>query len=224
MKKELKYFLEGLPAIGSLISKVTRKDYEFANSAAFWDDRYRSGEGSGSGSNSRLANFKASFLNDFVARHGVVSVLELGCGDGNQLSLARYPEYTGVDVSQEALEMCRSRFAADPTKTFIPADNPVGEFDLVLSLDVIYHLVEDDIYEPYMGNLFNHAKRFVVIYSSNFERSTSARHVRHRKFTRWIELRQPGWKLQSVTKNVYPFKPSDPANTSWADFYVFAPK
>ena len=34
-------------------------------------------------------------------------------------------------------------------------------------MDVIYHLVEDEIFESHMAALFNHATRFVLIYSSN---------------------------------------------------------
>jgi hypothetical protein len=47
----------------------------------------------------------------------------------------------------------------------MPAD--LGRFDLELSLDVIYHLVEDEVFDAYMRSLFAHAGRFVVIYSSN---------------------------------------------------------
>ena len=39
--------------------------------------------------------------------------------------------------------------------------------DLTLSLDVIYHLVEDDVFVSAMRALFDKAARFVVIYASN---------------------------------------------------------
>ena len=60
--------------------------------------------------------------------------------------------------------------------------------DAVLSLDVIYHLVEDTIFEKYMDNIFDCAQRWVVIYSSNFDGldESLAEHVRHRKFTNWV--------------------------------------
>lgn len=37
-----------------------------------------------------------------------------------------------------------------------------------MSLDVIYHLIEDEIYNKYMNNLFMAAEKYVFIYSSNF--------------------------------------------------------
>ena len=66
----------------------------------------------------KFALFKAEIINTFIAEHGVQSVIEFGCGDGNQLTLARYPIYIGFDVSETAINKCKEIFAADPTKTF----------------------------------------------------------------------------------------------------------
>ena len=99
------------------------------------------------------------------------------------------------------------------------------EFDLALSLDVIYHLVEDDVYENYMAQLFQASQRFVIIYSSNSDSVTTpthVHHVRHREFTRWVaEERPDSWRLIKRIPNRYPFDESDPQNTSFSDFYIF---
>src|SRR5438874_1182973 len=122
----------------------------FPGSASYWEQRYRSGGDSGAGSYGRLADFKAEILNRFVASHGVESVIEFGCGDGNQLSLARYPNYIGLDVSASAIQMCKKRFVEDSSKSFFLYHpdcfvDRQGIFasDLSMSIDVIYHLVED---------------------------------------------------------------------------------
>lgn len=44
---------------------------------------------------------------------------------------------------------------------------------------MLYHLVEDSIFESYMASLFDSATRFVVNYSSNKEQDDVLRHVRH---------------------------------------------
>ena len=80
----------------------TENSLAFRHSAQYWDDRYRLAGNSGAGSYGRLADFKANVLNEFVAREKIASVVEFGCGDGNQLSLSRYPRYTGFDVSEHA--------------------------------------------------------------------------------------------------------------------------
>jgi len=92
---------------------------------------------------------------------------------------------------------------------------------LVLSLDVIFHLIEDNVYYQYMNNLFNASFKYVTIYSSNYELQTEAVHVRHRRFTDYLEKNYSKYKLFNVTKNKYPFDLNDPDNTSFADFYFF---
>ena len=146
--------------------------FAFTGSGDYWEARYAAGGNSGDGSYGRLARFKAEFLNQFVREHGIQSVLELGCGDGSQLALANYPSYLGIDLSATAVQQCRQRFAADATKEFVvhdPLRTPsLGRSaQLALSLDVVYHLVEDDVFEAYMRCLFGAATEHVVMYASN---------------------------------------------------------
>jgi SAM-dependent methyltransferase len=156
----------------------------FRGSESYWQKRYRLGGDSGAGSRGAAADYKAEVLNDFVERHGVADVIEFGCGDGQQLALADYPAYVGLDVSRHAVELCRQRFSGDPSKRFALLDEYAGETaDLALSLDVLYHLVEDDVYADYLDRLFGAARRFVVIYSTSVgaeDAATTLRHVRHR--------------------------------------------
>lgn len=42
--------------------------------------------------------------------------------------------------------------------------------DLTLSLDVIYHLIEDNVFFTYMDRLFDSSTKFVIIYSLNTDR------------------------------------------------------
>lgn len=188
----------------------------FEGSERYWQERYAVGGNSGGGSYGALAKFKASVLNDFVVRKGVKSVIEFGCGDGNQLSLAAYPGYIGVDVSLDAVRLCQKLFAEDSTKQFLLVSEYEGQKgELSLSLDVIYHLVEDSVFDGYMRRLFGAADRFVVIYSTNFasELSETARHVRHRRFTDWVEEHCPQWSLHEVAKNT--------ESGSGCDFYFY---
>ena len=66
--------------------------------------------------------------------------------------------------------------------------------DLSLSLDVIYHLIEDEIFEAYINHLFNSSKQYVIIYSSNFQKQ-QIYHERDRNFTHWIENKISNWVL-----------------------------
>ena len=65
----------------------------------YWENRYERGLTSGAGSYGRLAHFKAEVLNEYVNQNKILSVVEFGCGDGAQLSLAKYANYIGLDLS-----------------------------------------------------------------------------------------------------------------------------
>ena len=218
--------IANLPLIGPLARRVyraVRSEQDFTDSRSYWETRYASGRDSGAGSYSHLAQFKASVLNDFVEENDVADVIEFGCGDGSQLRLANYRRYVGVDVSPQAIALCRKRFSGDVTKAFYTTvDLPAGvSADLALSLDVIYHLVEDEVFERYMRQLFDSARRFVIVYSSNEVRAGSAPHVRHREFTRWVLENAPQWQAVEVIRNKFPYDPEYPHKTSFADFYIF---
>jgi cyclopropane fatty-acyl-phospholipid synthase-like methyltransferase len=236
--RHLKALVAATPLLGaaayslarnSLVKRLRglRRRLEFLGSSTYWEQRYRQGGTSGSGSFGRLAEFKAETLNGFVASMGIHSVIEFGCGDGAQLALSSYPRYVGIDVAESSISACRQRFAADATKSFhlasqLPAD--LGRFDLVLSLDVVYHLVEDKVFDAYMRSLFAYAGRFVVIYSSNKIVPSDVPHIRHRLFTHWIEVHQPEWRQTGYLPNKYPCDPARPEETSFSDFYFFEPR
>lgn len=195
--------------------------------STYWENRYKAGKTSGGGSYGRLAEFKAAVLNDFVERQDVKTVVEFGCGDGNQLSLARYPVYTGYDVSETAVQLCKAKFANDPSKQFRHVRDYAGEdAELALSLDVIFHLVEDNAFEDYMRRLFNAARRFVIIYSSNtHDLHDKNPHVLHRCFTAWTQHRRD-FKLVSTIANPYSLalratEGGPSSDYSPSDFYVF---
>jgi len=205
-------------------TKTVTLPKQIFNSSKYWEGRYAAGGNSGVGSYNRLAEFKAEILNDFVKKHSINSVIEFGCGDGNQLSLAQYPRYLGFDVSQTAINICKNKFSDDKTKEFRLLDAFSGEkAELTLSLDVIYHLIEDSIFENYMKILFGTSTKFVIIYASNKTSSQWIQHVKHRKFTDWVETNKKNWKLLQFIPNKYPTqddKGNDPS-TSFADFYIF---
>ena len=77
--------------------------------------------------------------------------------------------------------------------------------DLALSLDVIYHLVEDGIYEAYMSRLFGSSDRYVIIYYSNTDMQEEGQspHIRHREFTGWVDEHSKEWELVETIRNKY---------------------
>lgn len=214
--------LKGIVRWAKLTVFSSRSRSRFTSSADYWEQRYKKGGNSGVGSYGRLAVFKAHVINDFVAKNSITSVIEFGSGDGAQLDLARYPSYIGVDISPTIIDVARRKFSGNPSYRFVHASElgPGDTADLALSLDVIYHLVEDEIFNTYMKQLFSSATRYVIIYSSDVELPGESPHVRQRKFTTWVSSNQKNFQLVEKIPNPYPYSEED-SETSWADFYIF---
>lgn len=204
----------------SIISKL-----RFENSAQYWEDRYKFGGNSGSGSYNNLAKFKAEIINAFVTEHDLKTIVEFGCGDGEQLKLLTFSDYVGFDISPTSIEMCTKKFSHDDSYSFflVGSDkyNSHQKFDAAISLDVIYHLVEDEIYEAYIKKLFSSSERFVIIYAYSFEKTYASKHERGRDFLVWIDENINGWQFMQKIDNRYPYDPKRPTLTSQADFYIF---
>jgi SAM-dependent methyltransferase len=208
------------------IRAAVRRLRPLGSSASYWERRYRAGGSSGDGSYGDNADAKAEIVNRVVREHGVGSVVEFGCGDGNQLALLELPRYLGLDVSETAVRMCTDRFAGDGAKSFLRYDpeyfaDRAGWLaaDLALSQEVIFHLVEDDVFDRYMSQLFDAASRLVLICSSDRDERPT-KHVRHRTFTTWVAANRPQWRLSAEIANPRPF---DPASNTGLDagFYLY---
>ncbi len=224
----MKQIIKNIPIIGSVARQINKKWFNppkpFEDSGSYWKNRYKAGGDSGKGSYNEFAEFKAEILNEFVSENGINSVIEYGCGDGNQLSLAKYPKYIGFDVSSEIISLCTNTFSKDETKGFKVMDDYDGETaDLTLSLDVVYHLVEDSVFESYMNRLFDSSEKFVIVYSTDTDNNPSdvAEHVRHRNFSKWISDNKPQWKLIKHIPNRHPID-DQPESERSLDFYIYS--
>ena len=198
----------------SYLGKMTNPP--FKDSATYWENRYRKNGNSGNGSYGIKAEYKAAIINGFVAERNIATVIELGCGDGNQLMQFHFKDYIGFDVSPTAIGKCENIFKEDGSKKFFlyEPEKMATKFnaELTLSLDVIYHLIEDDVFEMYMNNLFAMAHKYVIIYAWDVEEATKY-HVRHRKFTAWIEKNISGFQL---IKSIY--------KEGFSDFFIYEKK
>lgn len=224
---KIKKLINNIPVVGPSVLRIYRACINtlkpFPGSHNYWMHRYEAGRDSGDGSYNKLAEFKAKIINEFVLENEIKSVIEYGCGDGNQLSLAQYPSYIGFDISPEAITMCRKRFSRQDTKTFkLMKEYDSETAELTLSLDVIFHLVEDDVFADYMNRLFDSSERFVIIYSSDTDKNPEGQvaHVRHRLFSKWIRENKPNWRLLRHIPNEFPFT-GDTRTGSFANFYIY---
>jgi len=190
----------------------------YPGSRRYWERRYALGGDSGAGSSGVLAAYKASVLNDFAKTQHIRSVVELGCGDGQQLQLAEYPAYTGLDIAASAVARCRDLFAGDSSKNFAHYDpfrfEPADfQADMAISLEVIFHLTEDNLYRLYLQHLFALSRRWVIVFSSDETDPTGGvfPHFRQRHFSADVP---EGWVLRERMDNPH-------RDRSVSDFFVF---
>ncbi|WP_282154912.1 methyltransferase domain-containing protein [Cytobacillus gottheilii] len=136
----------------------------------WWEANYAEGGTSGLGSYGELAEFKADVVNTFIEEHKIQSVIEFGCGDGNQLQYMNYPVYQGFDISESAVNMCKDKFKDDETKSFIHYnpeffDAKSVSADLVVCLDVLYHIIDEEDFQRTLTHIFNCSNSYVILYT-----------------------------------------------------------
>lgn len=167
---------------------------KFRNSKQFWQQRYFWGGNSGKGSYGTEARFKAETLNKLIKNYNIKTVIDLGCGDGHNALFYEVNQYIGFDVSKDAIAICQKRFSNHPSFHFYEINiRNLGKIErqkhtlspvLVISFDVIFHLVEDEIYDEYLARLEQLSENYSLIYSTDFDAKASQAHVRHRNFSK----------------------------------------
>lgn len=168
------------------------------NPAAYWNRRYLDGRTSGAGSEGDAAVAKAEMIESIIDVYGIRDVIDWGVGDGVVLGHVRSEvPYLGIDISPHAVERLRARYGpTHPTRQFgLPRDGAHQVRDLALSLDVLFHLVDDSHYRLYLAQLFGSAARAVLIHSSDHDGGRTARHVLWRRWTQDVAAGFPEWTL-----------------------------
>lgn len=100
-----------------------------------------------------------------VSALNVHSVLDVGCGSGENLAALatadRY-ELSGVDVSNEGIELARKRVASARLLKVLDVEREAlpERFDLVMSIQVVEHIVDD---MAALRNIAAMARRYVFI-------------------------------------------------------------
>ena len=221
IKKEVKHYFNVKKK--DIFPKIDKENFQ---SSKYWDERYKLGGNSGSGSYSKLAKFKADVINNFIKKNKIEKSIDFGSGDGNNAKLYNVKKYLGVDISENAIKLTNKLFKHDNSKKFMTVssflENPETA-DLTMSLDVIYHLIEDNIFNDYMHRLVKSSNKFIIIYSSlrKDNINTQSTHVKHREFKEWISKNYPKITLIKKIENQFPFDEKNPNETSFSDFYIF---
>jgi hypothetical protein len=186
------------------------------NSKIYWENRYKSNGNSGLGSYGDESIFKADYINKLIKDYKIETINDFGCGDSNQISmLYGFKKYTGYDVSNTVLNLCRDKFKDNQNMLFVDSVSQMVNADLTTSLDVTYHIIEDDYFDEYMHNLFKLTNKHVLIYSINSDNNEGlAHHLKNRKFVDWVFNNYKEFKLDHIEPFIN--------KTNGVSFYLFS--
>ena len=151
----------------------------------YWDKRYISGN-SGQGSYGKQANYK---IQQIKKVSGITSILDVGFGDLNMglriASLFPKASYLGLDISEMALQKAKAR-KLDECFNFKLIKSPVFSHpsDLVLCLDVLFHITQDEDHGDMLKSLRQSWKKhlFLTAYKDECVDLKTASHMKIRKF------------------------------------------
>jgi SAM-dependent methyltransferase len=126
-----------------------------------------------------------------VASLGVHTILDVGCGSGDNLeALASTGRYilSGVDVSEQALAIARKRVSnADLGILDVQREALARRFDLVISLQVVEHLLDDVSAIRNMGRMTD---RYLLIETMQGRMRRSELSIGHIRNYSDVELRR----------------------------------
>lgn len=193
-------------------TSINKKNRDF-DSTSYWESRYANGGNSGKGSYDNVANYKAKIINDFIEKNNIKNLIDYGVGDGNQLSFFKCENIIGLDVSPTIIRKLKFIYCNDNTKQFYLVNNfdTTNKSTLVISCEVLFHLINIDIWKKYIANLFAYSKKYVIIFAADYDKDFG-HHCLCRKFTDYIKLNYPNWSLKNTIKR---------DDGCLGDFYIF---
>ena len=179
-----------------------------------WETRYSKGQDSGTGSYGDNYIFKRDVIKDIIEKYGIESIVDFGCGDGHQISELDVSKYVGYDISRTVVDLCNKKYLNDETKSFHLIDRYLLEdFDLAMSLDVIYHIINHNDFIEHLNLLFSPHHKYVVVFSTNHDQEQTILHILHRNFTKYVE-ENTNFELVEIIEN----------DLESADFYIYKRK
>jgi 2-polyprenyl-3-methyl-5-hydroxy-6-metoxy-1,4-benzoquinol methylase len=115
-------------------------------------------------SRSALARAKWKTIRKYISE--VENVTDVGCGDLSFWEGQRCENYAGIDISPFILERNRriwsnGRFIHSPAEEYVRG----LEGDVVLCMDLLFHIIDDDVYVKILQNLTAYPHKWILIYT-----------------------------------------------------------
>ncbi len=166
---EKQYVKESIAQINEIVK-------QHFNNALFWSYRYATNPelGSGVGSRGGVAQYKLKLLKN-IGLEKQKSVLDVGCGDLEIVKNLSFENYTGVDISAQAVVNGKTKFPQFNFYNFELEKEKITNADTVICLDVLIHQPKKQNYDELIKFVTTKANKRVVI--SGYEKKSDSSHM-----------------------------------------------
>jgi SAM-dependent methyltransferase len=157
---------------------------------------------SGPGSSLEQTRVIREYLEVFLPKHGVRTILDVPCGDFNWMSRVDLGDirYTGADIVPDLIQSNNRRFARENVN-FITKDltrDPLDTFDLVLCRDCLMHLSNAQVVQA-LKNICATSSKYLL--TTGFTNTSTNHDIAHGQW-RAINLTAPPFSLSNPLKIV----------------------
>jgi hypothetical protein len=167
----------------------------FRTAAEYWDWRYADGHGSGDGSYGDPMFRKVEWLSRL---NGIETITEVGCGDWNfgEHLMGRFPDasYLGLDISEFIVRRNRKDHGSSNRIRFELADGKVPSADLVLCVDVLFHILDPNEHQKMLIALAGAWTKYLALSAYEYD-GLQRGHINIRKF-------DPSWFGKPILREV----------------------
>ena len=149
------------------------------------------------GSTLEITREYRAYVEDFMKKHAVKSVVDAGCGDWSFSSAIDWGDasYLGVDIASDVIEAVRKKHEKGKIKFEvgdITEDLPAA--DLLISKDVLQHLSNELIHKFIKNNLRKSKYKWVILTN---DRSSENQDIRNGEY-RMIDLTAPPFNVKGL--------------------------
>jgi hypothetical protein len=191
-------------------------------SIEIWKNRYQEGGNSGLGSQGNLLAHKVDFINEFIDSHDISEVLDYGFGDLEVAKRLKVYKYIGLDVidPEKTSNSRQDWYAGNIELINIKFNEYKGKSsDLVLCLDVLYHILEDEqeYLKESIDNMVDKTNKCLIIYAQDsHDPRFETEYISHLYNSKWIQYLQEKHSNLSLI-----YKQEEPKSGCSAQFFVF---
>jgi len=121
---------------------------------------------SGSGSTLEITREYRAYIEEFIKKHAVKSVVDAGCGDWTFSSTMDWGDasYLGVDIASDIVDADRKKYQSDKVRFQVgDISEELPAADLLISKDVLQHLSNRLVQKFIENNLKKGKYRWVIL-------------------------------------------------------------